>query len=162
MAKNMAIPLLGVLLVDDDDLVREVLGIRLAGQPNLHIVASVASGEEAISAAQRLRPDLIVLDLCLPGLSGLDTLRALVNSQPKVRVIVLSANRLPEQVRAAFAAGASGYVLKHSSGFDVIEAIEAAAAGRQYASPAVRGCFMNPGDPRAQPPAASLPAAKAS
>jgi DNA-binding NarL/FixJ family response regulator len=127
----MPIPLLRILLVDDDDLVREVLGIRLAAHRHLEIVGSVASGEEAILAAGRLGHDLIILDLGLPGLSGLDTLRALIKSHPQTGVIALSADQSSEQLQLAFDAGASAYVLKHASGFDLIEAIEAVGNGRR-------------------------------
>jgi two-component system, NarL family, invasion response regulator UvrY len=127
----MPIPLLRILLVDDDELVREVLGIRLAAHQHLKIVGSVASGEEAILAAERLGPDLIILDLGLPGLSGIDTLRALIKSHPQTGVIVLSADQSPEQLQLAFDAGASAYVLKHASGFDLIEAIQTVSTGRR-------------------------------
>jgi DNA-binding NarL/FixJ family response regulator len=143
-----------ILLVDDDDLVREVLGIRLARREYVEIVGSVASGEEALLATERLRPDVVVLDLCLPGLSGMDTLRTLVKSHPQIRVIVLSANESPDQVQQAFERGASGYVVKHLSGFDLHHAIQAVRTGCQYRSPAICSNAMNAGG--------SLPAVNAS
>jgi DNA-binding NarL/FixJ family response regulator len=81
-------PSLRLLLVDDDDIVREALEIKLARQERLTTVGSVATGEEAILAADRLRPDLIILDLGLPGLSGMDTMRSIVKSLPHVRIVV--------------------------------------------------------------------------
>lgn len=130
-------PLLRTLLVDDDDIVREVLTIRLARHRRLQIVGAVGSGEEALIAADSLRPDLIVLDLCLPGLSGIDALRSLVQSLPRVGVVVLSARQSPAQVQQAFALGAAGYVFKPSSGSDLLEAVQAVIAGRRYSSPAL-------------------------
>jgi len=131
-------PLIRILLVDDDEIVREALKIRLAREDQLKTVGSVATGEEAILAADRLRPDLIILDLCMPGLSGMDTMRSIIKSLPQVRIVVLSATQSPEQVQRAFDTGAAGYVFKPSSGIDLLEAVQAVIAGHRYASPAVR------------------------
>ena len=131
-------PSVRILLVDDDDIVREALEIRLARQDRVQTVGSVATGEEAILAAECLRPNLIILDLGLPGLSGMDTMRSIIKSLPQVRIVVLSAKHSPEQVQHAFDAGAAGYVFKPSSGTDLLEAVQAVIAGHQYASPAVR------------------------
>jgi DNA-binding NarL/FixJ family response regulator len=130
-------PLFRILLVDDDDIVRAALAVRLAQQGGLQTVGSVANGEAALLAADRLKPDLVILDLCLPGLSGIDTLRALVRACPPIRIIVLSARQSPEQVQQAFDAGAAGYVFKPSSGIDLLEAVGAVAAGHPYTSPAL-------------------------
>jgi CheY-like chemotaxis protein len=137
-AGTMTMPSLRLLLVDDDDIVREVLEISLARQDRLKIVGSVATGEEAILAADRLRPDLIILDLGLPGLSGMDTMRSIIKSLPQVRIVVLSATQSPDQIQQAFDAGATGYVFKQSSGIDLLEAVQAVIAGHRYASPVVR------------------------
>lgn len=134
----MPMPLLRILLVDDDDIVREALEIRLATQDSLLTVGSVATGEEALLAAERLRPDLIILDLGLPGMSGMVTLSSIVQSLPQVRVLVLSATHSPEQIRQSFDMGASGYVFKPSSGADLLEAVQTVISGRRYTSPAVR------------------------
>ena len=130
--------LIRTLLVDDDDLLREALNIRLAGEDRLRIVGSVATGEEAVIAADRLKPDLIILDLWLPSLSGMDTMRSIIKSHPQVRIVVLSVRQSPEQVQQAFETGAAGYVFKPSSGIDLLEAVQAVVAGHQYASPVLR------------------------
>jgi CheY-like chemotaxis protein len=135
---SIPMQLIRILLVDDDDIVREALNIRLAREDRLKIVGSVATGEEAIIAAERLKPDLIILDLWLPSLSGMDTMRSIIKSLPQVRIVVLSMRQSPEQVQQAFERGAAGYVFKSSSGVDLLEAVQAVIAGRQYASPAVR------------------------
>jgi DNA-binding NarL/FixJ family response regulator len=131
-------PSLRLLLVDDDDIVREALENSLARQDGLKTVGSVATGEEAILAADRLRPDLIILDLGLPGLSGMDTMRSIIKSLPQVRIVVLSAAQSPDQIQQAFDWGAAGYVLKQSSGIDLPEAVQAVITGHQYASPGCR------------------------
>jgi DNA-binding NarL/FixJ family response regulator len=155
-------PLIRILLVDDDDIVREALNIRLAGEDRLKIVGSVATGEEAILAADSLRPDLIILDLSLPGLSGMDTMCAIFKSRPQVRIVVLSAKQSPEQVQRAFDTGAAGYVFKPSSGIDLLEAVQAVIAGRQYTSPALRRNLTGAGGVRTQLPGAPFSASSRS
>jgi DNA-binding NarL/FixJ family response regulator len=151
-----------LLLVDDDEIVREALEISLARLDRIKTVGSVASGEEAILAADRLRPDLIVLDLGLPGLSGMDTMRCIVKSLPKVRIVVLSATQSPEQIQQAFDTGAAGYVFKQSAAIDLLEAIRAVIAGHQYASPVVRRNVDSADAARIQLPGAPFAAANAS
>lgn len=155
-------PLPRTLLVDDDDIVRRVIEVGLARLGRLEIVGSVASGEEAVVAAERLRPDLIILDLCLPGLSGIDAMRAIVNSLPSVRILALSARQSPEQFRQAFDTGAAGYVFKPTSGIDLPEAVLAVIAGHQYASPALRQNLAGAGGGCIQVPGTPFPVAKAS
>lgn len=130
--------LLRTLLVDDDDIVRTVLATRLASHDSVRIVGSVATGEEAVLAANSLRPDLVILDLWLPGLSGMDAMRSLLKSLPQVKIVVLSVRQSTEQIQQAFERGAAGYVFKPSAAFDLLEAIQAVLAGRQYVSPVVR------------------------
>jgi DNA-binding NarL/FixJ family response regulator len=155
-------PSLRVLIVDDDDIVRVALGISLARQYRLKTVGSVATGEEAILAADRLRPDLIILDLGLPGLSGMDTMRSIIKSLPLVRIVVLSATQSPEQIRLAFDTGAAGFVFKQSSGIDLLEAVQTVIAGHQYASPVVRRSLTSAGGARSQLSGGPFPASKAS
>jgi DNA-binding NarL/FixJ family response regulator len=158
----MIMPSLRLLLVDDDDIVRAALEISLARRDGLKTVGSVATGEEAILAADRLRPDLIILDLGLPGLSGMDTMRSIITSLPQVRIVVLSATQSPEQIQQAFDAGAAGYVFKQSSGIDLLEAVQAVIAGREYTSPVVRSNPTSVGGARIQLPDAPCAAANAS
>jgi DNA-binding NarL/FixJ family response regulator len=131
-------PILRTLLVDDDEIVRQALEMRLASDNRVKTVGSVGTGEEAILAADRLSPDLIILDLTLPGTSGMDTMRSIIKSLPHVLIVVLSAKQSAEQVQQAFEAGAAGYIFKPTSGTDLPDAIESVVAGQQYASPMVR------------------------
>ena len=162
LAETIPMALLRTLLVDDDDTVREVVAIRLACHDRLQIVGSVASGEEAILAAASLRPDLVILDLSLPGLSGMDTLRSVIKSLPQVKIVVLSARQSQEQVQQAFERGAAGYVFKPSSGIDLIDAVDAVIAGQKYASPAIRRYSTGADDVPIESPAAPCPAPKPS
>jgi DNA-binding NarL/FixJ family response regulator len=154
-------PVFRTLLVDDDDLIREALSICLARQDRLEMVGSVASGEDAILAADRLRPDLIILDLCLPGLSGIDTMQSIIKILPQVRIIVLSAKQSLEHVQQAFETGAAGYVFKPSSGIDLIEAIQAVITGHRYASAAVRRNFTDAAGVPIRLPGVPFPATQA-
>ena len=150
-----------ILLVDDDDIVREALNIRLARESHLKIVGSVATGEEALIAADHLKPDLIILDLWLPGMSGMDTMRSIIKSLPHVRIVVLSVRQAPEQIQQAFERGAAGYVFKPSSGIDLLEAVQAVITGQQYASPVLRRGLTGVGA-RAYLPNTHFPASNAS
>lgn len=141
----MPMPLFRTLLVDDDDIVRQALTICLARQDRLEIVGSVATGEEAVVAAESLRPGLVILDLCLPGLSGIDTMKSILKSLPQVRIVVVSAMQSPNEIRRALDAGAAGYVYKPSSGVDLPEAVLAVAAGHQYTSPVLRSNLIGAG-----------------
>jgi DNA-binding NarL/FixJ family response regulator len=155
-------PSIRILLVDDDEIVREALNIRLAREDHLKVVGSVATGEEAISAAERLKPDLIVLDLWLPGLSGMDTMRAITKSLPQVRIVVLSARQSPEQVQQAFERGAAGYVFKQSSSIDLLDAVQAVIAGQQYVSPVDRRNVNSGGGAHIRLPSTAFSASNAS
>ena len=155
-------PLFRTLLVDDDDIVRKVLEVRLASDDRLNIVGSVATGEEAILVAGPLMPDLVILDLWLPGLSGMDTMRSLIKSLPQVKIVVLSARQSSEQVQQAFERGAVGYVFKPSAGIDLLEAVHAVIAGHQYTSPALRRNSHGAGAAQIQLAAARFAAANAS
>jgi len=155
-------PLLRTLLVDDDDFVREMIEIRLARHNRLKIVGSIATGEEAIPAAERLRPDLVILDLWLPGISGMDTMRSIIKSLPQVKIVVLSARQSAEQVQQAFERGAAGYVFKPSSGNDLLEAVQAVIAGNKYTSSMVRRNLTSAGAVRLPLPGAAFRASKAS
>jgi DNA-binding NarL/FixJ family response regulator len=137
-------PFFRTLLVDDDDIVRQALTICLA-RHRLDIVGSVATGEEAVVAAESLRPGLVILDMCLPGLSGIDTMRSILKSLPQVLIVVVSAMQSPHEIQRAFDVGAAGYVYKPSSGIDLPEAVLAVAAGHQYTSPVLRSNLIGAG-----------------
>ena len=102
-------------------------------------------------------PDLIILDLCMPGLSGMDTMRSVIASLPQIKILVLSAKQSSERIKQAFDTGASGYVVKSSLGIDLLEAVQAIIAGHQYTSPAVRRLSSaTPGVTRIQLPCTPL------
>jgi DNA-binding NarL/FixJ family response regulator len=134
-----------VMLADDHRLLREGLSVLLGAAAGIEVVAAVSDGEEAVAAAARLNPDLVLLDISMPRLDGLSATRLIRAVQPKVRVIILSMYLNSEYVEQAFASGASGYVTKDSAADELEAAIRAVAAGGTYAS------LPNGGDATASP-----------
>lgn len=126
-----------VILVDDHTIVREGLGHLLAAEPDIEIVGSFGDAAGALAGVPRARPDVAVLDVAMPGTSGIELARALRESAPGVHILMLSMHRLPEYVRQALAAGALGYLLKESAGREVVAAVRAVHAGRHYFGPGV-------------------------
>jgi len=126
-----------LLLVDDHQLVRDGLRARLGDIAEFEIVGEAASGQEALAAAECLRPDLALVDVGLPDMNGIELASALGARCPALRVLILSMYDSPGYVRSAMQAGARGYVLKDAPSAEIIAAIRAAAAGGVYFSSAL-------------------------
>ncbi len=126
---------LTLLLADDHRIVRQGLRAILAAEPDFQLVGEAGDGHEALRLLEQLQPAVMVLDLMLPGLSGLEVARAAAARAPETRVVVLSMHANESYVTEALAAGASGYVLKDASAAELVKAIREAAAGRRYLSP---------------------------
>jgi DNA-binding NarL/FixJ family response regulator len=124
-----------VLLVDDHDLLVAGLRALLDQQDGITPIAQASSAEQAIATARSLRPDVILLDLLLPGRHGVDAIPALREACESARVIVVSSLTQPTAVRAALTAGAQGYVRKQSPDSELIAAIRRVAAGQRYVDP---------------------------
>lgn len=118
-----------LLIVDDHAIVREGLQTLLADEPDIELVGEAPDGLTALSQAERLRPDLMLLDLVMPGLGGLEVLRRVVADQPACRVLVLTSFAEDQNVLAAMQAGAAGYLLKDVLRADLLQAIRLAAQG---------------------------------
>jgi DNA-binding NarL/FixJ family response regulator len=129
--------------VDDHDVVREGLTVILEHRCGVKVVGSACNGEQALCSAQTLQPDLIVMDLMLPLLDGIETTRRVILELPQTRVIVVSACHAPEQVCNALRAGARGYVLKASASAELREAVEAVTHDRLYVSRAITALFAD-------------------
>lgn len=125
---------LTVLLADDHQVVRQALRALLQAEPDLQVVGDVADGLQIVAAVENLRPDVLVVDLMLPGLSGLDATRDVVRRFPSTKVVVLSMYADDAYVVEALRHGASGYVLKDASAAELVAAIHAAGEGRHYLS----------------------------
>lgn len=123
-----------VLIVDDHAVVRDGLQALLTKAEDLQVVGVAGNGREAIEQAQRARPDVVVMDIGMPDLDGVEATRRLREKCPESRVLILSMHLSSEHVARALHAGALGYVLKESAGEEVAEAIRAVSAGRRYLS----------------------------
>ncbi|HVW76016.1 MAG TPA: response regulator transcription factor [Alloacidobacterium sp.] len=128
-------PSIRILIVDDHPVVRAGLGSMLGTQPSLEIAASASNGEEALAIVDRESVDVILLDLRMPGMSGLDTLTALKKKPQSPPVIILTSYELDEDVYRAIQAGAQGYLLKDTSQREIVAAIETVHAGKRYLPP---------------------------
>ncbi len=121
-----------ILIVDDHPVVRAGLTSMLATQPGLEVADSVSSGEEALDMLECQRLDVVLLDLRMPGMNGIDTLLAIKRKAIPVHVIVLTSYETDEDIYRAVNAGAEGYLLKNASLREMVEAIRAVRAGNRY------------------------------
>ena len=126
-----------VLLVDDHKLVRRGLRSILTATPGIEVVGEAADGLSAVASSRTLRPTIVVMDVSLPGLNGIDATRQIVDGDGTVRVLMLSMHANDVYVRESLKAGAKGYVLKDSADVDLIAGIKSVASGRPYFSPTV-------------------------
>jgi DNA-binding NarL/FixJ family response regulator len=126
-----------VLIVDDHAIVRAGLRRVLDAEPDIETVSEAASADRAVFEAIDHKPDVVLLDVMMPGKSGIDGLPALLQAVPEAKVLILSMQDDPRYVREAFGAGASGYVLKEAADTEVVSAIRAVAAGERYVHPAL-------------------------
>jgi two-component system, NarL family, response regulator NreC len=126
-----------VVLVDDHAVVRAGLRRVLDAEDDIEVVAEAGSVRDAVFEARAHRPDVLVMDVVMPGASGIDGTPLVLHEAPDAKVLVLSMQDDPRYVRAAFAAGAKGYVLKEAADTDVVEAVREVAEGRQYLHPAL-------------------------
>lgn len=130
----MSEPNVRVLIADDHTMVRESLAGLLRGA-GVDVVAQAADGEETLQRAQELRPDVVVTDLSMPGLNGLEVIRRLREQAPAARVLVLTMHQEDEYILQAVRAGASGYVVKDSPAAELLAAVREVHAGRGYFGP---------------------------
>jgi RNA polymerase sigma factor (sigma-70 family) len=130
-----------VLLADDHNLVRAGVRKILEADPRMRVVAEAADGRAALAALEQEAVDVLVLDLSMPDLDGLEVLRRARKSHPDLRVLVLTMHADPEYVARAVEAGANGYLLKDSAVQDLVAGIEAAVAGRSYYSPPIQAAL---------------------
>ena len=128
---------LRVLIAEDHETVRDGLRLLLETQSDVEVVGGVADGEAAIAAARALAPDVVVVDLSLPGISGLTVTRAVRAQSPGVAVVVLTRHTDEAYVQELLAAGALGYVLKQSASDELMRAVRSAAAGTRYLDAAI-------------------------
>jgi DNA-binding NarL/FixJ family response regulator len=131
-----------VLLADDHRIVREGLKSLLASQPDLQVIAEASDGRQAVEMARDLSPDVVVMDVAMPQLNGIEATRQLAADQTGMKIVALSMHSDRRYVSEALKAGASGYVLKDGAFDELISAIRAVVADRVYLSPRVAGVVV--------------------
>jgi DNA-binding NarL/FixJ family response regulator len=123
-----------IVLADDHHVVRQGLRVLLEGQPDFQLVGEAGDGLEAIQLTERLKPDVLLIDLMMPSLNGLEATRQVSQRSPHTRVVILSMHASEAYVLEALRNGAAGYVLKDSSAADLVHAVREVVAGRRYLS----------------------------
>jgi two-component system, NarL family, response regulator NreC len=126
-----------VLVVDDHAVVRAGLRRVLDAEPDIETVGEAPNAERAVFEAMAHKPDVVLMDVVMPGKSGIEIIPTLQQNAPQAKVLVLSMQDDPRYLREAFDAGASGYVLKEAADTEVVDAIRAVAAGDRYVHPAL-------------------------
>ena len=131
-----------ILLADDHAVVREGLRTILEAQGDMNIVGEASDGREAMNKAEVLRPDVIIMDISMPELSGIEATRMIMLRAPTARIIILSMHHTREYVSRAMQAGARAYLLKESAGCSAVTAVRTVMRGRQYFSEGIEAPLM--------------------
>ena len=140
-----------VLLVDDHAVVRKGLRALLDREPDIEVAGEAENGEEAVRAAGRIRHDVILMDLEMPGMGGVEATRQITSQHAAARVVILTSHAAEEDVFPALKAGAQGYLLKHSAPEDVLRAIHQAHLGETVLHPAIARMVLQELNRPAQP-----------
>jgi len=134
--------LIRVLVVDDYEPWHRFVSTMLGEQPELRIIGEVADGLEAVQQAQGLQPDLILLDIGLPTINGLEAARRIRECAPQAKILFVSENRSSDIAEEALATGASGYLLKSDAGSELLPAIKAVLEGKRFIGASLAGHFL--------------------
>jgi DNA-binding NarL/FixJ family response regulator len=143
-----------VLIVDDHPIFRDGMRQLLESVPGFQVVGEGSSGEDAVRLTGEVSPDVILMDIGMPTMNGIEATRAVLNVRPSVRVLVLTMYEEPDSVFAALRAGARGYLLKDAESDDIVRAVRAVASGDAIFGPAVAErltAFFQPSAPPRQP-----------
>jgi DNA-binding NarL/FixJ family response regulator len=132
-----------ILLADDHAVVRQGFRMILGAQPEMEIVGEAGNGREAVEAAEKLRPDVVVMDVAMPELNGIEATRRITTTAPHTRILALSMHKDSVYVREVLRAGARGYLLKDAPAGDLVAAVRAVASGEGYLSPAVSNAVLD-------------------
>lgn len=132
-----------VLLADDHAVVRQGFRMILGAQTDMEIVGEAGNGREAVTMCEQLHPDIVVMDVAMPELNGIEATRRIAESAPHTRVLALSMHKDSVYVREILRAGARGYLLKDSIDVDLLAAVRSVARGEGYLSPAVSDAVLS-------------------
>ena len=139
-----------VLIVDDHEIMRTGITYSLSAFPDLELVGEANSGQEALELCSETQPDVVLMDMLMPGMDGVQTTRAIKKQHPQVQVLALTSFHDKERVQQAMQAGAAGYLVKGVSANELAEGIRVAHAGQTILSPVAAKAFIKPDEPRAE------------
>ena len=128
---------ISIVLADDHTIVRQGLAKLLEAEPNLRVIGEAKNGREAVRKVEELKPDIVVMDIAMPLLNGIEATRQIKKISPHTKVIILSMHAHDRYISELISLGASGYLLKDSTGGEIIKAISAADEGDTYLSPSI-------------------------
>ena len=131
-----------ILLADDHTILRAGLKMMLNAQPDMEVVGEAPDGRQAIQEVQRLLPDIVLMDITMPDLSGIEATRQIKKALPDVKVLVLTMHENDEYVFQALRAGASGYMLKEAADTELISALHVVQSGQFYLSPTAQSVMV--------------------
>ncbi len=152
---------IGILIADDHGVLRAGLRALLNAEKDLNVVGEAADGQEAFRTARELRPDVVLVDLSMPGLNGIEVTRQLKESHPDMAVLILTVHEDESLLQEAIRVGASGYIIKRAVESELINAIQAVSRGEMYVHPAMTRALMKDLAPRAVADTESLEVADA-
>lgn len=132
-----------ILLADDHGVVREGLHSLLEKQPDMEVVAEAANGRETVALSRRLKPDVVIMDITMPDLNGIEATRQIVADTPGIKVLALSMHSTRKLVLEMLSAGASGYLLKHSAFEELGRALQTVMNNQIYLSPKIAGVLVD-------------------
>jgi len=126
-----------ILIVDDHKILREGLKALLSTEPQFQVVGEAGDGREALKLAETLSPDLVLLDLSMPRMNGMDAIKEIKRVKPDIKILVLTVHKTDEYIHQTLQYGADGYVLKDSDRFELLGAIKHVIKGNRYISPGI-------------------------
>ena len=129
----------GIVIAEDHTILREGLRALLNAHEDFEVVGEAADGRDAIRCVERLRPELVLMDLSMPRMNGLDAIREIKSRTPATKVVVLTVHKTEEYILATFQRGADGYVLKDATHAELVTAITHVLMGKRYLSPEISG-----------------------
>jgi DNA-binding NarL/FixJ family response regulator len=134
---------ISVFLADDHPVVRNGLQLILQAEADINVVGEAADGHEAVRRVEKAKPDVVVMDIAMPGLNGIEATKKIRVACPEARVLILSMHATAEHIYQALQAGAQGYLLKESAGEEVIKAVRALCKGKRYLSEKISETMVN-------------------
>ncbi|MCC6196075.1 MAG: response regulator transcription factor [Burkholderiales bacterium] len=132
-----------VMLADDHAVVRDGLRVLLEAETDIEVIGDAGNGRDAVRLASQHHPDVVVMDIAMPEMNGIEATHQLQASSPATRVLILSMHSTAEHIYRAFQAGARGYLLKDSAGSEVVDAVRAVHAGQRYLSQKIAGTVLD-------------------